>query len=294
MPDTEGTSPLATSLEAVAAAVWDSQARWLKRRSPDGPGADPDPGPPELPPIHDGRTLAIGTVRSADETDETVEIVSTQNGDSGLVAKDFRWQPDTGLQGAPVKYFRISPKNMSIENVDRISPSQDITREPRHAEMNLVAYALSLHLGRNPQNSTANFRLERELDSLGASKDMCLECQLALAVLSPGFASVLARITSRILAGGQPVLVIRPVGAPCSKNWGPPWPGYYDQFPNSDYFRDPKKTDDKHPAGTLRPERKKGKYVIGFRDGGVVIGKHDEKNKQWVWDDDHKIVGIHD
>ncbi len=277
--------PLAAARELSAAVIRVAQERAKKRKAGEIDVNDKKRGP-----FMDGRqTLAHGVVASADGTEE---LVGAQNKASGLVSKQFRTQPDGTSAAAGVKYYSLTKRRI-LNDVEQIVPNGDVTRENRHAEMSLVAYSLALHLKKAPGNTTETFRLEDWLLDLEASREMCLECQLALAVLSPGFGRILQGITNRVMQPGEPpVLVLRPLCDAFSKKWAPPWPRYHwdlqkaaGQSTNSDYFRD--------REGKLRADRTQGKFVIGFEGNHIIVGKYNESEKRWVWDKTNKIGQQH-
>ncbi len=167
-------------------------------------------------------------------------VAGSMNGAGGLVSARFR-------RDLPVQYFSI---NTTINNPTVINVVQNgqIPRVPRHAEMNLIMFAVSLFMTQNPNTPLNNFRLEDYISGINPSKEFCPECQLALALLSRNVAQLFGAITGFEEEGGHPRTIIRGTGK-CSARWMPPFANYFQLIQGSSFFRD-QNNNRRFPANT--------------------------------------------
>lgn len=224
--------------------------------------------------FRDGRRLrSYTTLAYADVVDSHGNslIVGSMNGAGGLTARQFR-----GTQG--VTYFSVnsSAKDPSIVSLARNGTIQ--RAQNRHAEMNIVMFAMSQHIAANRPPNT--FVLDCYLSALNPSQKFCPECQLAIALLSASGARLISSISEHVMVGGSSALVIRSLSdLMLSPNWAPPWTSYYNDIPGADYFRD--------ASGAFRNGR--GPFAIKWEGGDVAICRLDVDGRWQV----AQRVGVH-
>lgn len=226
-----------------------------------------------------GSLRSYTTLAYAEIDDESGEppVVGSMNSAGGLVTKAFRTDTEK------VQFFSVSSKPRDNQVIS-LEENGTIERSPnRHAEMNIVMFALWRHLAAG--GTINNFRLDDYLISLNPSQNFCPECQLAIALLSPNGGRLISSISQCLKLKytpdwkrkreqpdepPYPTSVLRPPsGRMLSPNWAPPWAGYYDDIPGSDFFRS--------RDGTLK--RQGGPYVIMVQTSDVVILEY--TNRTW-------------
>lgn len=213
------------------------------------------------------KTLAYADIL---DTQNRLYIVGSMNGAGGLMSRPFR-----GTAG--VKYFSVSSRTTG--GVVHIEPNGPIERaDNRHAEMNVVMYALSKHVSRG--GTVDDFVLDNYMVGLNPSQRFCPECQLAIALLSAGGARLVSSISELVREGGAPVLLMRTVSdRMLSPRWAPPWSTYYQDIPGSNYFR--------RQDGSLRNGR--GPFAIELQGSSIAICEPDTTGTLRAV----QLVGVH-
>lgn len=194
-------------------------------------------------------------------------LVGSMNSASGLVSASYRSAiPD-------VRYYSVSSRASGRDIVQLVPNGEIVRANNRHAEMNVVMYAMYQHLSAGGDRKA--FVLDNYLTSLSPSQHFCPECQLAICLLSRAGSELVRSITEHVMSGGEHTLVMRGISNHMlSDNWQPPWADYFADIAGSDFFRN------------LQGNDRNAPYLVGYEGRQAVIYRRDGNG---YWDAVSKI-----